>query len=724
MRRTEQLKPAGPQAPGASRDVRQSAFRVALILLLAALFGLAAPATARAGEKDEEAVLGVAEALGQHLSGKSDAAVEGLNKLLASCTGTACEKSTRAQIHLAVGIVLASGKKDLEAARLSFEYALYEDSTVSPDKQFSTPNVTSAFKAAKENFKKSGGQPPPTRPPPSKDQVDAAASAQGQLDARDYSGCMATAIGAMGEREFAQGKLVLARCEDALNLVLEATNDAKLALKYADDERNPDVQKQAQALVQKLEADKSKLLLVLPKGVSNIEIKVDGVVVTKEDAEKGIPRNPGKAIIEIKGKKGQFPFNFKTTETIDRGERITVNADQGDNKNNAAVQQCLLAATTPDDLKRCIESGGKQRGLTILGGLELTTYNATDIVNVVSPAVYLSAENPTTGWQIGGSFLVDVVSAASPDIVATASRRYDEIRVAGSLAGSYRIGPARVGINGAFSHEGDYAGRGAGVSASADLFEKRVTPSISYSIGFDTMGRTGTQWDVFSRDVMRHTIDVGASVVLNGSTVVAGGGTVQLDVGDYSKPYRHVAMFDPAVAPLLPLGATRQLVASQRLDLMPFEQVPEDGRNRFAVFGRVAHRFETATLRADERLYIDDWGLKATTTDLRFLYDVTEQLRVGPHGRFHLQSGVDFWKRAYEATLTPSGWELPKYRTGDKENGPMFAATLGLGARYQLTEIFSASIQVEGIYSQYLDHLYIFDRLGVFTATNIDMEID
>lgn len=704
----------------------------AVLLVLAALLALATPAPASAGEKDEEAVLGVAEALGQHLSGKSDAALEALKKLLAACSGAACEKSTRAQIHLAIGVIQASGKKDLEAARLAFENALYEDATVTPDKQFSTPNVTSAFKAAKENFKKSGGQPPPSRPPPSKDQVEAANTAQGQLGSRDWSGCMQTAIAAMVDREFALGKLVLAKCEDAGGLVLEATNDAKLALKYAEDERNADVQRQAQDLVQKLEADTPMLILVLPKGVVNLEIKVDGVTVTKEDAEKGIPRNPGKATVELKGKKGQFPFTFKTTETIDRGERITVNADQGDNKNNAAVQQCLLAATTPDDLKRCIESGGKQRGLTILAGLEYTTYNATDIVNVQSPAIYFSAENPTTGWQLGASFLVDVVSSASPDIVATASRRYDEVRIAGSVAGSYKIGPAKVGLNGAFSHEGDYAGRGGGVSVSADLFEKRVTPSLSYSFGYDTMGRTKTPWEVFSRDVMRHTIDAGVSVVLNGSTIVAGGGTVQLDVGDYSKPYRHVAMFPDDVAGSLPRGATRDLVVSNRLPIMPFEQVPEDGRNRFAVFGRIAHRFETSTLRADERLYIDDWGLKATTTDLRFLYDVNDQLRVGPHARFHLQSGVDFWKRAYSAIPifanpgdpSPVGYSYPKYRTGDKENGPMFAATFGLGARYQLSEIFSASVQVEGIYSQYLDHLYIFDRIGVFTSTNIDMEID
>lgn len=710
MRRPRQLKTA-------------QAARAASVLVVL-LVALVLPRVVRAGEKDEEAVVGVAEALGEHLSGKSDAAITSLKKWLASCAGTGCEKSTRAQIHIALGIVQAAGKKDLEAARLAFENALFEDPTAAPDKQFSTPNVASAFKAAKENFKKTGGQPPPTRPSPSKDQLDAVATAQTQLNAREWSECMQTALASMVDREFAAGKLVLAKCEDTGGLVLEATNDAKLALKYADEERNAEVQKQAQALVQKLEADTPLLLLLLPKGVVELEIKVDGIVVSKEDAVKGIPRNPGKAQIELKGKKGQFPFKFKSTETVDRGERITVNTDHGGDKNNAAVQQCLLAATTPDDLKRCIESGGKQRGLTILGGIEFTTYNATDMVNVASPALYLSAENPTSGWQIGGSVLVDVVSAASPDIVATASRRYDETRVAGSLSGSYKIGPAKVGISGGFSHEGDYTGRGAGVNVSADLLEKRVTPTLAYSFGFDTMGRTGTAWDVFSRELMRHTIDAGVSVVLNGTTVGVVGGTVELDVGDASKPYRHVAMFTPDVASRLPKGATRSVVAPNRLDLMPFEQVPEAGRNRFAVFFRGAHRFETATLRADERLYIDDWGMKATTTDVRFLYDITEPFRVGPHVRFHYQGPVDFWKRAYTATQTPLGWEIPKYRTGDKENGPLFALTFGGSARYQLSELFSVSLQVEAVYSQYLDHLYIFDRLGVFTSTNIDLEID
>lgn len=704
-----------------SEQLRTLSARAALVLI-AVLCIFLAPRPARAGEKDEEAVVGVAEALSEHLSGKSDPAIESLKKLLITCQGAACEKSTRAQIHIALGIVYA-GKKDAEQSRLAFENALYEDSTAAPDKGFSSPLVTSAFKAAKENFKKSGGQPPPSRPPPSKEQTDAVNSAQSQLGARDWSGCMQTAIASMADREFAAGKLILARCEDAGDLVIEATNDAKLAVKYADEERNAEVQKQAQALVAKLENDVSTLLIVMPKAVMDLEIKVDGVVVSKEDAEKGIIRNPGKAVVELKGKKGQFPFTFKSTETMDRGEKITVNTETGDKGNNAAIQQCLLAATTPEDLKRCIDSGGKQRGLTILGGLEFSTYNDTNSVNVVSPVLYLSAENPTSGWQLGGSVLVDVVSAASADIVANASRRYDETRVAGTLAGSYKIGPAKIGLNGGFSHEGDYTGRGVGISGSADLLEKRVTPSLAYSFGFDTIGRTGTAWDKFSRDVMRHSIDGSVSVVLNGTTIAAGGGTVEIDTGDTSKPYRHVPIFDPSVASTLPLGATVDLVSKARLPLAPAEQLPTS-RLRFAVFGRIAHRFDNSTLRVDERLYIDDWGLKATTTDIRFLYDLSEAFRVGPHVRFHFQGPVDFWQRAYTSVTDASGkTTAPAIRTGDKELGPLFGITAGAGARYQLSEQLAVSLQADVLYNQYLDTLYIFNRVGVLTTANLDLEI-
>ena len=47
------------------------------------------------------------------------------------------------------------------------------------------------------------------------------------------------------------------------------------------------------------------------------------------------------------------------------------------------------------------------------------------------PMIAASIENVTTGASIRGRYLVDVVSAASVDIVSTASRRWQETRQAG-----------------------------------------------------------------------------------------------------------------------------------------------------------------------------------------------------------------------------------------------------------------------------------------------------
>jgi hypothetical protein len=371
----------------------------------------------------------------------------------------------------------------------------------------------------------------------------------------------------------------------------------------------------------------------------------------------------------------------------------------------------------------CIETGGKGRGLTIRGGLEIASYNDTSEVDVFSPTLFLSAENPTAGWRVGGSYTVDVVSNASPDIVATATRRFDEVRNAGSLAAEVKLGPARVGLDGGVSIEPDYFARNVGASISADLVNKQVTPTLAYHLSFDTLGRGHTPYDVFSRSILTHSIDAGVSIVKSPTTLLVFGASAELESGDTSKPYRHIPLFSESVAPQIPRGATPALVGSVRLAPAPFEQLP-DSRQRFALLGRVAHRFEASTLRADERIYIDSWGLKASTTDLRYLLDLSKNVRVGPHARFNIQGPVDFWQRAYVAKQTSDGWELPKYRAGDRELGPLFGVTLGAGAHLALSEIFAINVQVDGVYTQFLDHIYVYDRWGLFTATTLEIGVE
>jgi tetratricopeptide (TPR) repeat protein len=723
MRRTREL------ITGMRRLTLPSAAAIAAVATL-----LGAPSPARAGDKDPDGLVAVAESLSDFVSGKSKDAIKKLEDALKACQGAACEAGTRAQLGLAIGIVEGAGLKDNKKALAAFEAALKEDPKAQPDRQFMTPALNKLFSEAQKNVKRASMPGGATRPPPSKEQMAGVAAATGQLNGKDWSSCMGTIIAAMGENEFAAGKLLLAQCEDAGGLLLEATGDARLALKYAEEEANPDLKKKATELVARLVNDTPAIIVQMPKTVDDPVLTVDGVVIPADKVDKPIPHNPGKATIQVKGKKGTFPYDFKSTESFDRGERVTVNADTGGGTNTSAIQQCLASARNASDLNRCIESGGKGRGLTLHGGLEVASYNDNVSVDVIAPTLFFSAENPTAGWQVAATYGVDVVSNASPDIVATASRRFDEIRHAGTLAAEVKIGPTRVGLNGGVSIEPDYIGRGVGASVSADVFNKQITPTLSYHLGFDIMGRCGadgvksadgtamkcTPFSVFSRNILTHAIDLSSSIITSPNTVFLVAGTLEFMMGDTSKPYRHIPMFDAATAAGIPRGATAALINKARLPYAPLEQVP-DSRDRFAVLGRVSHRFEKATIRADERLYLDNWGLKASTTDARYFYDVAKTLRVGPHARFHIQNGVDFWERAYVATPGSSGPTLPKFRTLDREISPLLAATLGGALRWQAAEIFSINVVAEGIYTQFLDTIYVYDRWAFFSATTLEL---
>jgi hypothetical protein len=673
---------------------------------------------ALAGPKDADGLIAVAEAMNEFMEGKYDEGLGRLDDALKDCKGKACDASVRAQIHMAAGILWAAGRKNIDEARAAFERALKEDPDVTLDRQWATKEVEKAFALAR-----AGDKPPPPaagkKAWPGKEQLDAVAAAEAQLAQKDWSGCMQTLVAAMAAREFAAGKLTLARCEDAGNLLLEASSDATAAAKLAEGEANPKLVQAANELSEKIASETPTLSLVIPKAMSEVEAKVDGEIIPKDRLDKPIPRNPGKATVEVKAKRGRFPVTFRTTEAMDRGEQITVNVEGDSSQNNSAVLQCILSARTPQDVQLCIETGGKGRGLTVKAGGEIAAYADDDHTDVLTPSIYVSADNPTAGWQVGGSFLVDVVSTASADIVATASRRFDEVRYAGTLAGDYKIGVTRVGLSGALSSEPDYLATSFGAAVSADLFEKMVTPSLAYTLSLDTLGKHDTSFDDYSKDITRHTIDGGVSLVVDASTVAAVGTTLELVAGDTSKPYRTVPIFPEGVADRVPSGASPDLVRDYRTASM-LERLP-DGRTRLALFGRVARRFESSTLRADERLYVDSWGQKASTTDARFLVDLDERLRVGPHLRFNVQGPVDFWRRAY---FRDRSGGLPEYRTTDRELGPLMALTLGGTLRYALTESLAGQVQIDGIYTTFLDHLYIQDRWALFTATMLELEID
>src|SRR5262249_50036137 len=159
--------------------------------------------------------------------------------------------------------------------------------------------------------------------------------------------------------------------------------------------------------------------------------------------------------------------------------------------------------------------------------------------------------------------------------------------------------------------------------------------------------------------------------VLDKATLFAATFTAVLESGDTSKPYRYIPMFSKDVADRVPAGLAIDAVNENRLPIRVLEQLPTS-RQRWAIARLLAPRFSSSTIRAEERLYIDNWGLKASTTALQYLIDVHERVRIWPAVRANLQTAASFWQLAYVAKEDKSGagFTVPALRTGDRELGP------------------------------------------------------
>lgn len=370
-----------------------------------------------------------------------------------------------------------------------------------------------------------------------------------------------------------------------------------------------------------------------------------------------------------------------------------------------AVAGCLAAPSYAEDSVGAIT---KQ-----VSG-EVAAYGDSDGVGVLTTAVSAKVDDPLSGWSAGGSYLVDVVSAASVDIVSTASSRWNQVRQAGTASAAYKPHSIGIEVSGAASSEPDYLSLSGGALLQFDLDDKMVLPSLAYSYGHDTAGRTGTPFSVYSQPLAKQTFGAGCEFVLDRLSTLSVNATFILEQGDQKNPYRYLPIFSPAVAPTIQPGASLALVDEERLPGRVSENLPQE-RRRYALAARLARRLAHATLLVSERLYADDWGLKAVTTDLRVEIDAGPKLEIAPHLRGHVQSSVDFWKTAYTGGLSGGALQVPLYRTGDRELSSLSSGTVGLSLRYPVLPLTAPTSLVLGLQSDltvtlFHDALYIRER--------------
>jgi Protein of unknown function (DUF3570) len=366
-------------------------------------------------------------------------------------------------------------------------------------------------------------------------------------------------------------------------------------------------------------------------------------------------------------------------------------------------------------------------GTTKRASMEFGSYTDSDHVTVVTPSIALSVEN-TSGASLHATYLVDVVSAASADVVSTASSRWREVRQAGTLSAEYKPHDFGVTVGTSVSKEPDYLSYGAYATVTKDFDQKNWSLFFGYGFSHDVIGRCGdngtcTPLSVFARNLSRGSFNGGVDFVVDRASLASITGDVIIENGDQSKPYRYIPMFAPDVAPTIPKGASIDSVNQLRLPERPLEQLPLS-RSRMALTGRYARRMDGSTLRLEERVYDDSWGLLASSTDARWIFDLGRRFALWPHARFHVQNAVSFWQRAYVSGAGP-GWNLPLYRTGDRELGPLWTTEGGFGVKWYIgseadPEQWALQLTGDAMYTSFLDDLYLTSRTAFLGALGLE----
>lgn len=522
-------------------------------------------------------------------------------------------------------------------------------------------------------------------------------------------------------------KLHLASCLTGTGKLVDALTKAKDALGAGIRGGDEDLQRSAQARVTELLPRIAHLKLLLPKESSGVKVTFDGIPVRQALFKQRIAVDPGDHVIDAERiEKGDRQL-FKERLTLAEGEEKTVEIVLKPTNATQSEVDCLQSATSYEEKLACVERKSSKPNVHV--GLEGSAYTDSTNVHVFSPAVNASVVSPTAGWNVGASYLIDFVTAASPDIVSMASRSYKEARHAVAANGGYKVGPVGLNLNGNVSSEPDYLSQTLGGSTSLELDDKLITPRIGYNFSRDRIGIRNTPFKQFERNLTTHELEGGVTFVMSPTTLLVTGVTVQIERGEESKLYRYVPMFTPSDAAKVSPGEPIDNVNAARLSVRARELLP-GSRDRFSIGARVNHRMGSGTIRIEERVYTDSWGIKASTTDGRYLHDLGDHLRVWPHLRIHAQSGASFYKLAYPAVIEEPNsppLQLFTYRTGDRELSPLVTFTVGGGSRIALTTEkaavqYAIILSGEVMYSKYFKALYITARTAVYGTLGFEAE--
>ena len=269
-------------------------------------------------------------------------------------------------------------------------------------------------------------------------------------------------------------------------------------------------------------------------------------------------------------------------------------------------------------------------------GKQVLDNSGNEDVRVIEPQIFVKHQI-TEDTEINASFVLDTWTAESDTILdgntgASGEGKKGQARVAPNIGVRRESGKATYGMNLGFSSEYDYTSKNISLDYAHSFKNDNFTIGLGLQYYADTVGLfqdiTPPQNAVMNK---KHNRDIYA-VSLGGSQILT-----RSDIVEFDATYANSQGRLESTAGTVNINGTREL-----------EALP-GRRERTAFSAKWVHAVgEEMSFHLSYRNYFDDWGSRAHTARLAYLFSLRDDQDFLEFAmRVHSQTAVDYYKDAF-----------------------------------------------------------------------------
>jgi hypothetical protein len=290
-------------------------------------------------------------------------------------------------------------------------------------------------------------------------------------------------------------------------------------------------------------------------------------------------------------------------------------------------------------------------------------------ITVSGPSI-LVRKNIGKSVSVSANYYVDMVSSASIDVLASASR-YSEERKQKSVSIDYMHDRTSFSLAYTTSDENDYQAKTYNFGVTQTFFGDLTTLNFGVGFGQDVVGQNikGVPDPDFHLDKERRVYSLNISQILTRNLITELSvesdteACINMKEGEtcLNNPYRNYSFLDTATG----LRGAAQ------------EKYPLTHNSDAVSLRAMYHLPFSASIRGDVRRYTDSWGVTANNAELRYIHDFKKDFLLEVKYRVYSQTEADFYSDMFPFK------DAQNFMARDKELSPFSSKTLGLGLTYK-----------------------------------------